>query len=60
MDIKELREKSAEDLKVLLSESRQQLTDLEFKTASGQLKEVRKIRNLKKTIAQTLTLLNKK
>lgn len=59
MEYKELKNKSESELHRLLSETRDKLRDARFKDASKQLKDVREIRVIKKTIAQILTLLNK-
>lgn len=62
MKIKELKEMKEGDLQHLLSETRNKLRELRFKDASGQLKDVREIREGKKLVARVLTLLkvNKK
>ena len=60
MDIKELKNKKPSDLHKILAESRDKLRDLRFKDASRQLKNVREIRQVRKTIAQVLSLLNNK
>lgn len=60
MDIKELKNKKTSDLHKTLAESRDKLRDLRFKDASRQLKNVREIRAVRKTIAQVLSLLNNK
>ena len=60
MEFKELKKKSENELHKLLSEQRDKLRDLRFKDASKQLKNVREIREVRKIIAQTLTLLNSK
>jgi len=60
MDIKELKNKKVGDLHKFLADSRDKLRELRFKDANKQLKDVREIRGLKKTIAQVLTLLNNK
>lgn len=59
MKIFELRNKSEDELKRLLAESREKLRQLRFDIQLKQLKNVREIRKIKKTIAQILTLLNK-
>jgi ribosomal protein L29 len=60
MEYKEFKNKSESELHRLLSEMRDKLRDARFKDASKQLKDVRDIRVIKKTIARILTLLNKK
>lgn len=60
MEFKELKNKKESELHKLLNESREKLRDLRFKDASKQLKNVREIRIVKKTIAGIFTLLNKK
>ncbi len=59
MDIKELRQKSKEELTVLLAETRGELRQLKFLSAAGELKTVRKIRAARQTQARILTLLKK-
>jgi len=58
MDFKELKSKTEKELKQFLGESRDKLRDLRFKDANKQLKDVREIRIIKKTIAKILTLIN--
>lgn len=60
MDFKEIQNKSDEDLKKLVEESREKERELRFKDSNRQLKNVREIRTIKKNIARVLTLLNKK
>ena len=60
MEFKELKNKTVKDLHKLLAELRDKLRDLRFKDANKQLKNVREIRVVKKTVSQILTLLNKK
>lgn len=60
MDFKEITTKSEDELKKLLEDSRDKERELRFKDSNHQLKNVREIRNLKKSIARILTLLNKK
>lgn len=60
MKFKELKQKNEIELKKLLADSREKLRDLRFRVASRQLKDVRQIRKIKKTIAKVLTLLTKK
>ncbi|MDD4412832.1 MAG: 50S ribosomal protein L29 [Patescibacteria group bacterium] len=58
MKIKELKNMKEGDLQHLLSETRNKLRELRFKDSAGQLKDVREIRENKKLVARTLTLLN--
>lgn len=58
MNIKELKNKSVEELKSFLAEQRESLRNLRFKVANRQLKNVREMRVVKKTISRILTLLN--
>jgi len=59
MKIKELRQKTAKELKELLEQDRQKLGQLKFDLASKKLKNHRQIRELRKEIARVLTILNK-
>ena len=58
MKLKELKTKNEGDLQKLLQEKRDQLLSLRFKVSTNQLKTVRELRLVKKTIARILTLLN--
>lgn len=58
MEILELRNKPKEELKRLLALTREKLRDSRFKNVNKQLKNVRMMRDAKKTIARILTLLN--
>lgn len=58
MKISELRNKSKDELKRLLAESREKLRQLRFDIQLKQSKNVREIRKVKKDIAKILTLLN--
>lgn len=60
MEFKELTTKSESQLHGLLADMRNTVRELRFKDASKQLKNVREIRVVKATIAQIMTLLNKK
>lgn len=57
MKLRELREKSVDELRSILAEARINLVSLRMKAAASQLKDVRDIRDTKKTIARALTLL---
>ncbi len=56
MNITELRQKSQGELRALLDERRNMLRQLRFDLAAGKVKSVKEIRQLRKTIAQILTL----
>ena len=60
MKFKELKNKSDKELQKLLVEGREKLCELKFKVASDQLKNVREVREAKKTIARILFLLKQK
>ena len=57
MKTAELRKKTTEELKVILSDTRKEQHDLDFQMASRQLKNVRRIRESRKTVARLLTIL---
>lgn len=58
MKIKEIKSQSAKELETLLENSRLKLKDLRFKDANRALKDVREIREIKKLIAQILTVMS--
>jgi len=60
MELKELKEKTVEELQTLLKIWREQSRDLRFSVSSKQLKNIRESRNAKKTVAQILTLIKEK
>lgn len=60
MDIKELRKKEQAELHKLLKLNRERLRDLRFKVAAKQHKDVRDVRETKRTIARILTVLKEK
>ena len=55
MKMKELKEKTEEELKKALSELQGKLTDFKFRTSAGQQKDTREARQLRRTIARILT-----
>ncbi|MBT4153060.1 MAG: 50S ribosomal protein L29 [Candidatus Magasanikbacteria bacterium] len=57
MELQELQQKSVQDLRELLAETRQELRELRFKASEGQLKTIHKISVARKTIARILTIL---
>ena len=60
MNIKEVREKSSEDLKKSLEEMKVELFDLRFARATGSIENPMRIRELKKSIARILTVLHER
>jgi ribosomal protein L29 len=58
MNIAELKNKPEGELRRLLALSREKLRDMRFKDANKQLKNVKVIKDVKKTIARILTLLS--
>lgn len=58
MTAKDLTKKSKKELTDMLAEERANLRNLEFKVGEGQLKDVRSLRESKRTIARILTALN--
>ncbi len=57
MKIAELRQKTPEDLKQMLSDNRKKLTTLNFDLAAGKVKNIKELRQTKHEIARILTLL---
>lgn len=57
MKAKELRNLTYEELQKKLKEARQELFNLRFQLATGQLKNYRRIKEVKKDIARILTVL---
>jgi large subunit ribosomal protein L29 len=60
MNIKEVREKSSDDLKKTLDEYKVELFDLRFQRATGSIENPMRIREVKKTIARILTVLKER
>lgn len=60
MKAEELRALSTEELQEKLKELREELFNLRFQLATGQLKNVKRIREVKKDIARVYTILNEK
>ena len=56
MNVTELRQKSKNELQELLEGQKENLRQLRFDLAAGKVKNVRQIRQLRKTIAQILTV----
>ncbi len=60
MNIKEVREKSSDDLKKTVDEMKAELFDLRFARATGSIENPMRIRELKKSIARILTVLHER
>lgn len=60
MKITELKLKSKSELQKVLQDNREKLRQIRFNLASGKVKNIREIREIKKDIARILTLLNQK
>ena len=56
----ELRSKSANDLKVLLGETQEELIKLKLQHSTGQLEKPHRLSELKKDVARVLTVLRSK
>jgi len=60
MNIEELKNKPAPELQKLLKEHREKERDLRFKISAKQMKNVRELRKIKKTIVRIITVINTK
>ena len=60
MNIKEVREKSSEELTKTLDELKVELFDLRFQRATGSIDNPMRIREIKKSIARILTVLKER
>ena len=60
MKIKEIVDKSAEELKDELVKLKKEAFNLRFQKAGGQLENTARVRFVRRSIAQILTLLNSK
>ena len=57
-ELKELRANTPQDLKVKLNDLKAELFNLRFQLATGQLENPMRIREVKKSIAQILSLIH--
>ena len=57
MKIVELKQKSQQELQIILADDRKKLGQLRFDLAGGKVMNVKEVRNVKKEIARILTLL---
>ena len=60
MKIKEIRDKSIEELEGELEKLKKEAFNLRFQKAGGQLENTARVRFVRRTIARILTVLNKK
>ena len=60
MELKELKLKPAVELKKMEAQLREELRQVKFDLASAKVKNVRRIGQIKKTIARILTLVKQK
>ncbi len=60
MKTQQIREMSAEDLKVSLKDNFESLQNLRFQHATGQLENYKSIPNIKKDIARIKTIMREK
>ena len=60
MNIKEVREKSTDELNKTLEDYKVELFDLRFQRATGSIENPMRIRELKKSIARILTVLKER
>ncbi|PIP23661.1 MAG: 50S ribosomal protein L29 [Candidatus Nealsonbacteria bacterium CG_4_10_14_0_2_um_filter_38_17] len=57
MKILELRQKTEAELQKMVSENRKKMGQFRLDLASGKVKDIREIRNIKKDIARILTII---
>jgi len=57
MKANELRKKDVKELNKSIVELRKKLSDIRFASSSNQLKNVKEIKNIKKEIARSLTVI---
>ncbi len=60
MKTKELRQKNKKEMRQTLRNLREKLRQLRFDLSAGKVKNVKELREIKKDIAKTLTVLNEK
>ncbi len=60
MKINDLKDKSTEDLKSELDKLKKESFNLRFQKAGGQLENTARVRYVRRSIAQVLTVLNSK
>ena len=60
MNVKEIREKSNEELNKEMTSLKEELFNLRFQQATGQLENASKIKDIKKTIARIKTIITER
>ncbi len=60
LDIKEIRDLSTEDLNQEVEDLKEELFNLRFQQAVGQLDDTARLRTVKKTIARIKTVINER
>ena len=60
MKIKDIRDKSVEELKSELDKLKKESFNLRFQKAGGQLENTARVRSVRRSIARILTVLNSK
>ena len=60
MKIKEIRELTTEELVKKINESKEELLNLKFQQATGNLEKPHRINELRKTVARLKTVLNER
>ncbi len=60
MDIEEIKQKTKEELMVILETSRKKLRDLRFDLIAGKVKNIKSVHGTRKDIARILTVLKEK
>ena len=60
MKVKEIRELSTEDINAKLKETKQELFNLRFQQATGNLEKPSRIRDLRHTVARLKTVLKER
>ncbi len=60
MKASEIRDQSAQELAGRLDESRKELFNLRFQAATGQLKDLQRMREVRKDMARVMTVLRER
>ena len=60
LDIKEIRDLNSQELRLEIEDLKEELFNLRFQQAVGQLDNTARLRTVKKTIARILTVINER